>query len=156
MTRFATSCMLFILLATSLPASAEDSGIGRLFFTPERRQALDRQRLYNIQDTNPTAEEPVITLNGVVKRSSGRRTAWLNGVVQHDNEDLTGLKVNPGQRNPGQATLQDSNGGNATTLRVGDSHRRGTEESVGLLPEGSILRVPPNKSVVPAKPKTTP
>jgi len=145
-----------ILAGLAQTTLAEDPSVGRLFFTPERRQALDRQRLYNIQDTSPTAEEPVVTLNGVVKRSSGRRTAWLNGVVQHDNEDLTGTKVKPGRRNPGRATLEESGGGNTTTLSVGDSHRRGTEETVGLLPEGSVVRINPPSPSRPGKPKSTP
>ncbi|WP_144241471.1 hypothetical protein [Janthinobacterium agaricidamnosum] len=93
--------------------------LGRLFLSPAERGALDLQR-----DPPPQTEaapasaappaalaEPVL-LNGLVKRSSGKSTAWLNDAPQNDgnntlnkNQTLTlqlsnGRKVilKPGQR----------------------------------------------------------
>lgn len=134
--------LLLALGAAASPLLA-DEALGRLFFTPERRQALERQRLYNIQDTSHATEEPVVTLNGIVRRSSGKGSAWINGMVQHDREDISGLQVRPDGRNPGRATLKDLGNDSSTSLGVGDSHRRGSNESAGLLPDGSVLRVHP-------------
>jgi hypothetical protein len=39
-----------LLLATCPSAVAEEQALGRLFFTPERRQQLDRQREMNVLD----------------------------------------------------------------------------------------------------------
>lgn len=145
-----------ILLALAVWGSDTQAGeeaLGRLFFTPERRQALDRQRQYNLQDNSHATEAPVVTLNGVVQRSSGHRSAWVNGTVQHDDEDLSGIRVRPGQGNPGQATLRDGGNGSVNTLGIGDSLRRGTSETEGLLPDGSQIRIhrlrPPVEKALP-------
>jgi len=138
--------LLWSMLAPTI-VQADDGNLGRLFFTPERRQALDRQRLYNIPDSAPAAEEPVLTLNGIVKRSSGKRTAWINGVAQHDDENLVGVRVVPGQARPADTRLQEV-GTRPIPLNVGDSLHRGTNEAVGLLPSGSLLRVPPTAPTV--------
>lgn len=146
--------LALLLWSVLAPASvlADDGNLGRLFFTPERRQALDRQRLYNIPDSAPAAEEPVLTLNGIVKRSSGKRTTWINGVAQHDDENLVGVRVVPGQARPADTRLQEA-GTRPIPLNVGDSLHRGTNEAVGLLPSGSLLRVPPAPPA--ARPPTT-
>ena len=64
------------------PALAQTQApLGRLFFTPEKRQLLDRQRDLNVQAQQETPEDPTLTINGVVTRSSGKRTVWINGVA---------------------------------------------------------------------------
>ncbi|OQY76184.1 MAG: hypothetical protein B6D47_00250, partial [Rhodocyclaceae bacterium UTPRO2] len=57
------------LLASALPAGAET--LGRLFFTPERRAALERQRQLNIRETQKTIEGAELGVSGIVQRSSG-------------------------------------------------------------------------------------
>lgn len=138
-----------VLLATvpllpALPSRADDEApLGRLFFTPERRQTLDRQRQYKLADTTQAAEEPMLTLNGMVRRSSGKRTAWVNGIPQNDNDAITGVLVRPDARHPGSVTVQEAPGTGTTTLRIGQSHRRGTGETSDPIPPGSILRINP-------------
>lgn len=63
-------------------ASAEE--IGRLFFTPQQRQELDRRRDTNVVETETVVVENLVTLNGHVVRSSGKTTTWVNGVPQYD------------------------------------------------------------------------
>lgn len=60
------------------PASAEISG--RLFFTPEQRAMLDNARRQNIQQATEeqAAMSGGVTFNGVVQRSDGRATLWVN------------------------------------------------------------------------------
>ena len=75
---------LFLVTVSALPwalALADSPALGRLFLTPERRAALDRQRTLNIQEVQQ-AGDPAISLNGVVKRSSGNDTVWINGSPQ--------------------------------------------------------------------------
>ncbi len=54
---------------------------GRLFFTPEERAALDRARAQNItiQNRQGSPNDGALTLNGVIERSDGQQTFWLNG-----------------------------------------------------------------------------
>src|SRR6195256_4253384 len=70
----------FVLgVATGQVAAQEN--LGRLFFTEQQRQDLDRRRQANIRETAVVVESSV-TVNGQVSRSSGRSTTWLNGVPQ--------------------------------------------------------------------------
>jgi len=77
-----------LLIATALLASgsivAQQAPLGRLFFTPEQRATLDRQRQY--QQTEVQGTTGSITVNGLVRRSSGKVTTWVNGEAR-DNDN---------------------------------------------------------------------
>lgn len=75
------TALALVLLAAAPWGHAQD--VGRLFFTPQQRQDLDRRRELNVADT-PGAVEPAVTVNGHVTRSSGKTTTWINGVPQYD------------------------------------------------------------------------
>jgi hypothetical protein len=62
-------------------ASAQD--LGRIFFTPQERQDLDRRRNLNVTESEVVVES-LVTVNGHVTRSSGKTTTWINGVPQYD------------------------------------------------------------------------
>ena len=66
-----------LLALAVVPAVDAGEVLGRLFFTPERRQQLDRQRELNVSDRQLPAD-PTLTIDGIVVRSSGRRTAWAD------------------------------------------------------------------------------
>lgn len=70
--------LLLLILATT-PATGEESGetsgLGRLFLTPQQRQALDQQRLRDPSDSS----ERRVTVSGEVRRSGGGTTRWING-----------------------------------------------------------------------------
>ena len=51
--------------------------LGRLFMTPEWRANLERQRQLNIQETR-SLEGGAMRLDGVVLRSTGKSTVWVN------------------------------------------------------------------------------
>lgn len=72
-----TLCCL--MLAATQPVCAEIPG--RLFFTPEQRGMLDNARRQNIQQASEeqAAMSGGVTFNGVVQRSDGRSTLWVNG-----------------------------------------------------------------------------
>ncbi len=56
--------------------------LGRLFFTPEQRAALDARRKARIPDKaapTPSVASPTTRLDGYVRRSDGRSTVWVNG-----------------------------------------------------------------------------
>ena len=135
--RFAGWLCAFTLLAALCPTANADEELGRLFFTPERRQALDRQRQFNIQEKQEIPEDPTLTINGVVTRSSGKRTVWINGVAQNDNEKPSGVTVIPNRKAPGKLVVQSSDApaGNA---RVGGTVNRNTGEATDLLGDGEI------------------
>ena len=74
--RLAVALLTWIILMPNLQAQE----LGRLFFTPEQRQALDARRKARVPDKPATAvASPTTRLDGYVKRSSGPSTVWVNG-----------------------------------------------------------------------------
>ena len=125
------------LIAACIPFPADSEELGRLFFTPERRQLLDRQRQFNIQERKEVPEDPILTINGVVTRSSGKRTVWVNGVAQEETRVSDGANVVPGRKNPGRVTLQTGET-SVTDIGVGSSINRTTGESADVIGNGNI------------------
>ena len=128
-----------LVTAISTNALAQESSdeLGRLFFTPERRQTLDRLRQLNILEKQEIPEDPTLTIDGVVTRSGGKRTAWVNGVAQNENEMPSGVKVTPRRKDSGKVVVQasESPAGNAS---VGGTINRNTGEATDLLNGGRI------------------
>lgn len=58
--------------------AAGDDGLGRLFNTPQKRAILDELRGRNV---SIAPEQPVdeVRVDGIVRRSSGASTVWING-----------------------------------------------------------------------------
>jgi hypothetical protein len=135
--RLARALVTLALIAVLCPPAGAEEQLGRLFFTPERRQNLDRQRQLNIQEKEPIPEDPTLTIDGVVTRSSGKRTVWINGVAQNENEKPSGVTVTPSRKEPGKVIVQAADAP-AGTARVGGTVNRNTGESADLLGDGRI------------------
>lgn len=143
MNRIATLCCALLLAGASLPAQAQkaqSASLGRLFFTPEKRLLLERQRVSNIQATQ-SLEGETMSLDGVVQRSSGKSTVWINGRAQEENEAArTGVNVRLTPKDPGRAQL--SPGEEAPTqLKVGEAINRATGERNDRL-GGGVVKTP--------------
>jgi hypothetical protein len=131
--------LLATLVAGSLAAataSAWADPLGRLFLSPERRAVLERQRQLNIQEVQ-TIEGSTVTLDGVVTRSSGRTTVWVNQRPQNENALGTGITVDISRKDPGQVVLTPGDE-SPTSLKVGESINRGTREKTDALGDGRI------------------
>jgi hypothetical protein len=77
--------LLVFGLLVCLPVRAQD--LGRLFFTPEQRAALDARRKARVPDkpaAAPFVFSPTTRLDGYVRRSDGRSTVWVNGASVDD------------------------------------------------------------------------
>jgi hypothetical protein len=132
--RTAFAALAAVLMAFSNGQAAaqskgQDESLGRLFFTQQQRQELDRRRQLNIQEAQPVQPEIRYTLNGQVTRSSGRATTWVNGSALHDlyrSKDPARVPIQPGE---GEATVQ---------LKVGETLDRTRSEVTDALSGGSI------------------
>jgi hypothetical protein len=98
--RLASAAAAAALVATlPAPAAAQGSELGRLFYTPQQRTELDKRRASNVPaqaEVAPVVQQPNVTLNGYVGRSSGKTTTWINGVPQYDtvrSQDPTRLPI---------------------------------------------------------------
>ncbi len=106
--RLFSVAFLLLLWTTSAPAQEI---LGRLFFTEQQRQDLDRRRQANIQETAVVVESTV-TVNGQVSRSSGRSTTWINGVPQESARKPL---------DPARVTLPGGEGAPSVNLKIGQT-----------------------------------
>lgn len=115
--------------ATPTAAKAPEP-LGRMFFTPSQRASLDvarKQRARTALATDKTEEvqtaAPVaqsITYDGVVRRSDGKSTVWLNSRPVHDKESAGSVVV--GRIRPdGGVSLQMPQSGRTVDLKPGQS-----------------------------------
>lgn len=72
---------LLLLAALCFGPPAAGQELGRLFFTPEQRAALDARRRARVPDTPAAAvvTSPTTRVDGFVRRSGGPATVWVNG-----------------------------------------------------------------------------
>lgn len=129
-------CLL--ALACAAPSRAEP--LGRLFLTPERRALLDRQRQANVLQQVESAEGASMSLDGIVTRSTGKRTVWVNGRTQNESETGPGVSVRRGKA-PGEAELS-ADEGPPVSLKVGESVNWETREKQDSLRGGRIVVKP--------------
>lgn len=100
--RSACACVLLLAALNAWGESAH-ADAGRLFYTAVQRAQLEAARARNItqvtQATQPAyvAPPPAVRFDGVVIRSDGKRTAWVNGQRQTGASGAVGLKLKPGQ-----------------------------------------------------------
>ncbi|HSD60485.1 MAG TPA: hypothetical protein VLC55_06480 [Burkholderiales bacterium] len=71
---------LALCLALAAGAVAAAEPLGRLFLTPEQRATLESLRL--APATAATTATDRIKVNGIIQRSGGPATVWINGVPQ--------------------------------------------------------------------------
>ncbi|AQR70019.1 hypothetical protein BZG29_18075 [Janthinobacterium sp. LM6] len=112
------------LAGAALTAQGQAQQLGRLFLSPQQRAQLDAQR-YGPPPPNPALAAPPpppppppappVELNGVVQRSSGRSTVWLNQEAQNEPHN----RLERGK--PGTLTLRLSNG-QAVLLKPGQRY----------------------------------
>lgn len=121
-------------LLLPLPAFAEQA-LGRLFFTPEKRAALERSRTVKVQQTQQI-EGGSLSLDGVVRRSDGAGTAWINGRPHHVADPRHGIAI--GLRPDAAGATVSVGDETPSRLAVGETINRGTRESADLLGSGRI------------------
>jgi len=117
-------CFLLFLIAGY--ATAADNTLGRLFYTPEQRAALEEARRRNIRAEEQAAEASkkprpdgprTVTLNGVVRRSDGESVIWVNGKpIENEVNDGMRVRLTPDQSG---VTVHDTETGRTVRLKVG-------------------------------------
>ena len=127
---------LALALSAGLPNAAEEP-LGRLFFTAEQRQQLDRKRQMNTLEQKEVSGEPRLTIDGVVLRSSGRRTTWINGIAHDEWQSGSQVTVRPQATDPGRIVVRTSDARNLGA-RVGDTLNRQTGEISDGLNGGQV------------------
>lgn len=124
---------LFVsLFLLGIPGEAQE--LGRLFFTPEQRSALDARRKARVPD-KPAAvvvASPTTRVDGYVKRGGGRSTVWVNG--ESLPEGPSEARIGDGER----VSIPLGEAGRRATLRPGEVLDRGTGEVRDVIGDGEI------------------
>jgi hypothetical protein len=129
----------FLALLLALPAGqAAAQELGRLFFTPEQRDALDARRKARLPD-KPAASAPAPTtrIDGTVKRSRGKSTVWVNGEAVPDGTQPEGLRLRRGA-DPSRVTVTIGEDGRRREMRVGETLDRATGEVKDVVGDGEV------------------
>ena len=122
--------LVLLLIAPSLGNAQE---LGRLFFTPEQREALDARRKARVPDKPAAAivVSPTTRVDGFVKRSGGPSTVWVNGEALPEGSG-DAPRIAPSM------SVSVGEGGRRTALKPGEVLDRGTGEVRDLIGDGEI------------------
>ena len=120
---------ILLMIASMLPWGITNSAepLGRLFFTPAQRNALDAGK----QVSKPRAAiaapraQRALKLNGVVTRSDNETTVWVNGRTV-GNSGASAADVAASATDPAAARVKLRGTGTQVKLRVGQSLDRST------------------------------
>jgi len=124
-----------LLLMTAQTCFAQE--LGRLFFTPEERAALDARRRARVPDKPAAAvvASPTTKLDGYVTRSRGPSTVWVNGEpLPEGPSDAPRI----GRSQEGRVSVPVGDGGRRAGLKPGEVIDRGTGEVRDVIGDGEI------------------
>jgi hypothetical protein len=161
-TRILAAALLGLLVGTG--GARAQQPLGRLFFTPEERARLDASRKEALANAaRPKAASPaegqrpapsarVLTLDGIVQRSDGETTVWVNGKPVSPRG--SGPAVAPGSIAADTAGLMLPESGRRVRLKVGQS----VEANSAVIEEGynrrrtlpTAVAAPPPTAVEPS------
>ena len=144
----AKSVILAVGITFAWAMNAQAQELGRLFFTPEQRAALDARRKARVPDKSaatPVTESPITRVNGAVQRSGGKSTVWVNGETIPEDAQVDGARVTPRSPNPGRVSIPAGEGPQRYDLRVGESVDRSSGEVRDVIGEGEI-RIGPRRA----------
>jgi hypothetical protein len=136
--RAGAAALLALLLA--VPA-AEAQELGRLFLTPDQRDALDARRKARVPDkpeAAPAAVAPVRRIDGYVQRGGGRSTVWVNGEPIPESGPQAGARIRGIPAGDGRIAVPLDGENREASARVGQSIDTVTGEVRDPLGDGEI------------------
>lgn len=143
-----------LLLALVLAVGEAPAGepLGRLFFTPAQRAQLDTARNQKSRATLESEKEEaapvpeVVTYGGLVRRSDGKTTVWINNRPINDGQAAGRLPISSRVRPDGSVNLEVPKTERSVNLKIG--------QSVEIL--SGTIEEPYARSPVVAKPEPKP
>jgi hypothetical protein len=158
-------CILLLLALGLSPTWAADPGLGRLFFTPAERNALEEARRRNIRaeiQATEAASKPKrapvrnVSVSGLVRRSDGESTVWVNGKPT-DGGTADGLKVRVTAGQQAAVIVHEPEKGHTVRLKVGQRAdiltgriEEGYERREAAAPQAALREPTPRPTEAPA------
>jgi hypothetical protein len=149
-----------LLLALAFMTQAAAADLGRLFTTPQQRQALEGIRYAAPEpppvvaetpapeppqlevETAPALEHP-ITLKGLVYREQGGNMAWLNDGNTLESELAARLQIDPSSIRQEKLKLVLPDTGEEITLKVGQTYDPANNSIIDIARESGPTGEPP-------------
>jgi hypothetical protein len=125
---------LVFAIGMTFATLAFSQDLGRLFFSPEQRAALDARRKARVFDkpaAAPMVASPTTRLDGYVRRSDGRSTVWVNGAQADEASPQADGRVS--------VTVGDSEA--RVRLKPGEVLDRGNGEVTDVLGQNGEIKV---------------
>ena len=128
---------LGVLAASAEPVAAQE--LGRLFFTPEQRGALDARRKARLPDA-PVAAAPSRStrIDGYVMRSGSKSTIWVNGEALPEGSRSDEVRAFLRRDDPGRVSLSVGDSGQRANVKIGETLDMGSGEAHDLIGDGRI------------------
>ena len=152
---------VLVLIAAAGVDAAQPAGespqLGRFFFTPAERAQLDMVRIHKKPPPPPIVPEAtvdnapqVVTYGGIVRRSDGGATLWINNRAVDAKEALSDANLKGRVRPDGAVSLQIPDRAGTIDVKVGQS----IELQTGRVAESrkSAADKPPIDAKPPAQP----
>ena len=133
-----TRLLLLVAASIALVPVARAQELGRLFFTPDQRAALDARRKARSPDKPAaTVISPTTRLDGYVQRSGGPSTVWVNGEGQLETSP-DAPRIGATRRDDGRVSVPVGESGARVGMKPGETLDRGTGEVRDLIGDGEI------------------
>jgi hypothetical protein len=131
-----------LLLAGLLAVGAAHAEeLGRLFFTPAQRAALDARRKAHVPDrpNTPALASPVTRVDGFVKRSEGPSTVWINGEsASESSPEAPRIEAPPQGAGEPRVSVNVGENGRRVRLKPGEAVDRSSGEVKDVIGDGEI------------------
>lgn len=89
---FVTAFLAYSPLASAI--NYDEQSLGRLFTSPAERHKIDSAKRGDVPQASSRKVTPSsVSVNGVVIRSKGKNSVWVNGKIASGNETVGGVKV---------------------------------------------------------------
>ena len=129
------------LLLLLVAGGAQAQELGRLFFTPDQRAALDARRKARVPDkpaATPVTEAPLTRVDGEVRRAGGKSTVWVNGEAIPESAQGDAARVVRGGPDSGRVSVPVGESAQRYDLRVGETLDRASGEVRDVIGDGEI------------------
>lgn len=132
--------LLLMLLCVAVGPACPADPLGRLFFTPEQRAALDARRKARVPDQPAAAAvaSPVTRIDGYVRRSQGPSTVWMNGESLPEGSPEAPRIEAPDRNGDSGVSISVGETGRRLHLKAGESLNRASGEVKDVIGDGEI------------------
>lgn len=128
----------FLVLAALLSAPCGAQELGRLFFSPAERAALDALRRAGAVAPEAAPAPAPMRIDGYVLRTEGRPIVWVNGSAASAGPRHEAMRVTPGADHPGEVAVSGRVDRSSRRVKVGSTLDAASGEVRDVIGDGQL------------------